>query len=145
MTESYNKCYNFPMLSVFPELFTYWLIAPFILRIVLGAYFLYTGIRHHNIDSETWNMVWNNKKIGSQAVGSILAKVQIGLGVLFVIGLWTQIIAIIAITLNKIEWYKRHKFTWNTSPDIWPKIFISAICLALLFLGAGFFAVDLPL
>lgn len=133
------------MLSIFPELFTYWLVAPFILRITLGAYFLYTGIRHHKEDSAMWNTVWNNKKIGALPVGSLLAKVQVALGVLFIIGLWIQAIAIIAIALNKIEWYKRHKFAWTTSPDIWPKIFISAMCLALLFLGAGFFAADLPL
>lgn len=134
------------MLSIFPELFTYSLIAPFILRVVLGAYFLYTGIRHHKEDAAVWNSVWNDKKIGSWTVGSILAKVQIIIGVLFILGLWTQLAAIASIAFNKAEWYKRHKFTWTTTgTDLWLKIFISAASLALLFLGAGFLAADLPL
>lgn len=133
------------MLSIFPELFTYSLIAPFILRVALAAYFIYTGIRHHKEDSVVWNSVWNDKKIGSWTVGSILAKVQIIIGVLFILGLWTQLAAIAAIAFNKVEWYKRHKFTWTTGADMWLKIFISAASFALLFLGAGFLAADLPL
>ncbi|HLP44120.1 MAG TPA: DoxX family membrane protein [Candidatus Nanoarchaeia archaeon] len=133
------------MLSIFPELFTYSLFAPFILRLVLGAYFMYTGIRHHKEDAALWNTVWNDKKIGSWTVGSILAKVQIAIGVLLILGLWTQIAAILVIVFNKVEWYKRHKFNTEPIAALWPKIFISAIAFSLLFLGAGFLAADLPL
>ncbi len=133
------------MLSLFPNLFTYSLVAPFIIRIVLGAFFLYYGIRHHKEEAAAWNSVWNDKKIGSWTVGSILAKVEIVIGVLLVLGLWTQAAAILVIVFNKVEWYKKHGMGWSPVPEVWTKIFISAMGLALLFLGAGFLATDLPL
>lgn len=133
------------MLSVFPELFTYSLIAPLILRLAIGCYFLFGGIRKLRENKDNWNNLWSNSSLGSLALGPILAKIQIVIGIFLLAGLYTQIAAILAIVFAGAECWKRHRGTAPSLHESWPTIFVIAISLALLFLGAGFLAFDLPL
>jgi uncharacterized membrane protein YphA (DoxX/SURF4 family) len=133
------------MLSTFPELFTYGLIAPFVLRVALGIFFVLQGIRRRKQDIISWNNLWNGVKIGSLQVGPILAKIQIVLGIFLFVGLYTQISAILAVIFMAVEWFKRHKVSSLSFAEIWMSVFIITIAASLLFLGAGLLAFDLPL
>ncbi len=133
------------MLSTFPELFTYSLFAPFLLRLALGGFFIFQGMRRHKQDSEGWNTLWNNAKIGSLSIAPLLTKIQIILGVLIVVGLYTQISVILAALFVGAEVYRRHRITPLTVSEVWPSVFLIVVSISLLFLGAGVLAFDLPL
>ena len=133
------------MLSIFPELFTYALIAPFILRIGLGVYFISQGIRHRKEDALAWDALWSEVKIGSSPVAPILAKIQIVVGVLLFVGLYTQVAAILAVIFAGVEWHKRTRVASLPFQELWTTVMVIVIAVSLLFLGAGFLAFDLPL
>ncbi len=134
------------MLSIFPDLFTYSLIAPFVLRIALGSFFVLQGIRRHKEDSMGWNALWVNKKLGTYTVAAILAKIQIIIGVLLFVGLFTQVAGILALLFVWVEWFKK-RTNGTTIPfqELWLAVLVTVIGLSLLFLGAGSLAIDLPL
>ncbi len=133
------------MLSIFPELFTYGLFAPLILRIVLGGYFVLLGIRRVKEDSAGYSALWGNTKIGSKPLAPILAKIQITIGIMIFIGLYTQVIVIVAIAFMLAEWFRRSAMGKLSFQELWNTLLIVAICAALLILGAGLLAFDLPL
>lgn len=133
------------MLSTFPELFTFGLIAPFILRVALGYFFIFQGLRRHKQEAMTWDTLWGGAHIGSLKVAPILQKIQVVLGVFILIGLYTQISAILVVVFLLVEWYKKFGFSRPHFNDVWPALFPVAIALSLLFLGAGLLAFDLPL
>lgn len=105
------------MLSVWPNLFDFWLAAPLLLRLTLGASLLY--------------LYYPSWRIGRGLFG-LLA------GALVLVGLFTQPGALVATLLLVEEgWSKRHD--WLT---VLPLL---AIALSLLVLGPGFFSFDQPL
>ncbi len=133
-------------LSIFPSLFTFGLIAPFILRIVAGIIFVYFG----------YTKIWKEKERRVSFFNKIIPNNGIALfwvisvtefigGVFLTIGLFTQVVVIIlsAITIGAI-------FTKIRRPDLLDNsleffILLLAVLFSLLFLGAGFWAIDLPL
>lgn len=134
------------MLSIFPELFTYSLIAPFILRIALGGYFILQGARRRKAgDDPAWDALWYNAKIGSLPTVPVLAKIQIIIGILLFVGLYTQVAAILATIFIGIEWRKRSQAAPLSFQEQWTLTLAAAIAVSLLFLGAGVLAFDLPL
>jgi len=134
------------MLSIFPDLFTYSLVAPFILRIAVGGFFILQGTRRHKEDRVVWDTFWSDKKIGSHAIAPILAKIQIVVGVFLFIGLFTQIAATLAAIFVWGEWFRK-RMNGNNVPfqELWMTVLVSVIGISLLFLGAGALAIDLPL
>lgn len=133
------------MLSTFPELFTYGLIAPFILRIAVGAFFVLMGLRRRKQNAAEWDTLWGGKKVGSLLLSPILAKIQIVIGIFIFVGLYTQISAILSIIFLAVEWYKRRKAGHLYFSEMWNYVFMMVIAVSLLFLGAGLLAFDLPL
>jgi uncharacterized membrane protein YphA (DoxX/SURF4 family) len=133
------------MLSLFPSLFTYGLFAPLIIRLAIGIYFTFIGFRHYREEAASWATLWNNRKIGQIALSSLLAKLQIVIGIMLTIGLYTQAVAIAAIVFVWVEWAVKSRASRPSTAELWTNIFISAMCVSLLFLGAGFLAFDLPL
>lgn len=133
------------MLSIFPELFTYSLFAPLILRLALSCYLILSGVRNIKENRDSWNSLWYSIKIGNVTLGPVLAKFQIVVGIFLFVGLYTQIAAILAIVLAVTECWKRHKWNGPKLHESWPTIFVITISVSLLFLGAGFLAFDLPL
>jgi len=133
------------MLSVFPDLFTYGLVAPFILRISIGAFFVLLGIRRLKNDAPAWDILWTDIKIGSLPLGPIFAKVQILIGIFLFIGLYTQVVALLAIVFIWGEAFRKNKRVHLSFQELWMTLLLSAICVSFLFLGAGFLAFDLPL
>ncbi len=115
-------------LTTFPELLTFGLFAPTILRITVGL-FLFNLAREKYKNPNVWF--------------SILCVV---FGGLVFVGLYTQISAILAIALLKFDFW-----TQKNNPIMYSKdklLLLSGailILLSILFTGPGFLAFDLPL
>lgn len=119
------------MLSLFPSLLSYEPIAPFLLRVTLGAVLL----------------VWSYKRIRNRqdAKTTMFGIVEGIAGILILIGLWMQLGALIAavIFLIKLVHKLREKALFTSGVNYYFILFI--ISLSLLFLGPGDFSFDLPL
>ena len=123
------QCFN--MVNPFPDLLVFSLLAPFILRIALGVYFVVYG---WVLFQETHSDSANHPLFSSY--GTALASVVGGLFVLA--GFLTQIGAVILLFLSAVLAYsladRRTVF-----------LLLLFISLSLLVSGAGAFAFDLPL
>ena len=116
------------MVSLFPDLLSFALIAPFIIRLCLGFYFLLYGLRlFKNSPSITLGI---NK-------GHVLGALAFAGSVLMLIGLFTQgaAVALALLSLYRIK-RSQNKITY---------VLLFGMALSLLFSGAGLFAFDLPL
>lgn len=124
------------MLNPFPDLLTYSLLAPFLLRVVAGLIFIDLGVLAFK----------NKKKVPSPALAvKIFGLIEIVGGVMFVLGFYTQIAALVLAIFTFVETYIEYR-----SPEILKRnlvfyILLLTISLSLLLSGAGAFAIDLPL
>lgn len=134
------------MLNTFPELLNYSILAPTLLRLVLAFVLITIGI-----DTITKKKILFLAYFESKAYP--LAKLlpwkfgiaEIILGLFFLFGFFTQIASLIAIYIlfclfyieNRAEKILPHNSTFY--------LIMIVIAISLLFLGAGAFAVDLPL
>lgn len=117
------------MLNPFPELLIYSMLAPFILRVVLGLVYLDLG-------------VLNWKKSGKMKVLGLVEV--IGAAMLF-FGVYTQYAAILFILIGGISFYIEYKDASILRRDIVFYLLVLAISISLLLTGAGAYAKDLPL
>jgi putative oxidoreductase len=133
------------MLSIFPSFLDYGLLAPFIIRIVVGLIFVDLGYLKIRKERERWYNLFNTFiGIGGFFVNLIALIEMIG-GLLLILGLFTQAaalaLALLAFLNLYLEWrdpaFVRRSFVF------YPMLF--AMTLSLLFSGAGFLAIDLPL
>ncbi len=134
------------MFNVFPELFTYHNLAPFILRIVLGLVIMNLGYLKCTYEKERWVASFNALHMNTAArwVPLIGILEMLG-GMMFITGMYTQavaltfsIILLFELTLESIaETILVRNFIFY--------LLLFAIAFSLLFTGAGDFALDLPL
>jgi uncharacterized membrane protein YphA (DoxX/SURF4 family) len=117
------------MLNPFPELLYLTPLAPFLLRVLLGITFIYFGY----------------ERLTKSKTEKSLAVVKILVGILFVIGLYTQIASLLAICILGFRLVQkiRHKAFLSAGVNYYLILFV--IALSLLFTGAGAWAFDLPL
>ena len=120
------------MLSVFPELLNYQLLAVFILRAVLGALFVKYGvIKIARRQEKSW-----------KAIGLL----EVICGLMLVAGLFTQIASLLIFIMMagavaiKI---KTKDAVLKSSYDFY--VLLLLVSFSLLFLGPGIFSFDLPL
>lgn len=116
------------MPSLFPELFNFSFLAPFILRIALGVPLIKHG----------FGKIINGEKTPSRILGGIVFLS----GILLVIGLFTQATAIVVsliIAISSIILRERHPRSWTE------RLIKLAIAVSLILTGPGLFAFDLPL
>jgi len=133
-------------LSIFPDLLTFWLVAPFILRIIIGLIFVYFGIS--KIWKEKERKINFFKKIGFSTgvvcfwITSILEIIG---GVFLILGLFIQPTALVLllVVMGAIYSKIRHPELLDNTLEFF--ILLLAVLLSLLFLGAGFWAIDLPI
>ncbi len=120
------------MLSIFPSLLAWEQLSPFIIRIALGAVFLYWS--HKAI---------KNKKLSS--IEKIFGYLEGVAGILLIVGIWTQAAALFAcIKLAGCLFGKiRHRQFLTDGVNYYLILLVMAI--SLLLTGAGFFAFDIPL
>jgi len=132
------------MPSIFPDLLTYHLLAPFFLRLILGAVFIAHG--HPKLFKSGAKSVefFNSQGIKpAKFLVIVVGVVEFFGGILLIIGLFTQVVAallafimFVAIVRTKLKSGFVGGYEFNLT--------LMIIALSLMFLGAGFFAIDKP-
>jgi uncharacterized membrane protein YphA (DoxX/SURF4 family) len=122
------------MLSIFPSLLSYEQLAPFILRVVLGVTLAYFGYQ---------KMLGKGASSGSNT--KIYGGTEILVAILLIIGLWTQLAALVnaVILVIKLGFKIRDKAFLSSGVNYY--LLLLAIAVSLMFTGAGWLAFDLPL
>lgn len=134
------------MLNPFPELLTYSLLAPFILRLVAGVTFIDLGFFVLKSEKIRWLNSFKALRIPrAEMAVKIFGYLEIITGAMLVMGLYTQIAALILTIITFFEAYIEYKEPVILKRNLIFYILLLTICLSLLFSGAGAFAMDLPL
>jgi uncharacterized membrane protein YphA (DoxX/SURF4 family) len=134
------------MLNPFPDLLTYSLLSPFILRVVAGLIFIDLGVLAFRNEKERWIASLSTLKVPSpELVLKIIGGIEIAGGLMLILGFYTQIAALILGLLTFAEAYTEYKEPEVLKRNIIFYIMLLAIVVSLLFSGAGAFAFDLPL
>ena len=134
------------MLNPFPELLAYSLLAPFILRLVLGYLFINLGYLKLTSEKNRWSLFFEAFKIKpTDFFVKILAYLEIVAGGFLILGFYTQVVALILAALTFGELYIEYKEESLLKRNLIFYLLIFAISLSLIFSGAGFFSFDLPL
>lgn len=122
------------MPSLFPYLFTYQELAPFLLRIVLGITLAYFGYR---------KIQKRGKSSGSNTI--IYGAAEIIIALFLIVGLFTQLAALInaIILVIKLAYKIRDKAFLTDGINYY--ILLLTIAIAVIFLGPGILSFDLPL
>jgi uncharacterized membrane protein YphA (DoxX/SURF4 family) len=123
------------MLSVFPDLLTFGIIAPFLLRVTLGIILISIGHKVFFKEKKSFTGYYTaNKYPFAGSLPIIFGSLSILVGLFLIIGFLTQVAALLSI-------YILVSLSFQTSFYA----LAVAVSVSLLFLGAGIWAVDLPL
>lgn len=134
------------MLNPFPDLLTYSLLAPFLLRVVAGFIFTDLGYLAFKNEKERWVVSLSTLNIPSPKIAvKVLGFVEIIGGLMLLVGFYTQIAALILALFTFAETYVEYKDPLILKRNFVFYIMLFSILLSLLVSGAGAFAVDLPL
>lgn len=133
--------------SLFPHLFDYQMLGIFMIRATLGIIFLYFW--YEKVFLFRSEQIHFYDKLGlrpAKVFSMMVASVEGITGALLVVGLYTQGAAIVAGTLmtlaSLIKWHRPAALPKNTN-DFY--VLLMIVSFALLFLGPGAYAIDLPL
>jgi uncharacterized membrane protein YphA (DoxX/SURF4 family) len=119
------------MTSLFPELLTYSLIAPLLLRLTIAMVFIFWAYRMAR-------MVGRTQK-------DVLMSVVYGIsGLLFLVGIFTQFASLVAVVVLGVHIIKKIMSRAFLTDGVNYYLILLAIAISLLFTGPGFFAFDLP-
>src|SRR3989344_2091705 len=128
------------MLNPFPELFTYQLMAPFILRVVVGYIFLNLGYLKLTKEKARWNVFFESIHFNPASFyTAFLGFIEIIGGLFFIAGFGVQITALVFSVVALAELFIENKEPSLLKRDLVFYLFICAITVSLLFSGAGFF------
>lgn len=134
------------ILNTFPDLLTFSMLSPFILRVVLGLIAINLGLLKLGKEKVAWQELFETINIHPvNFFVKFLAVVEIIGGLLLVVGAYIQITAIVFAILFFIEAVLDYRESELEERDLTFYILVFAISLSLIFLGAGAFALDLPL
>ena len=134
------------MLNPFPDLLIYSLLAPFILRVVVGLIFVNLGVLAFKNEKERWLTSLSVLKVPNPKIATrIFGVIEIIGGIMFILGFYTQVAALALGLLTFIEAYVEYKDPVILKRNFVFYIMLLAIVISLLFSGAGAFAIDLPL
>lgn len=122
------------MLSTFPSLLAYSAIGPFIVRVILGITLAYFGYRK-TIDRGS------SSGSNSKAYG----VVEIIISVFLIIGLFTQLAALINALILIIKLGHKISDKAFLTDGVNYYILLLTMAISVMFMGAGAFAFDLPL
>ncbi len=120
------------MLSLFPSLLSWNQLSPFLIRLCLGITFIF--LRYKTF-----------KKSGATPKEKVVSVIEFVSAILILIGLWTQLAAIVIaidMIIRLLDKAKSRAFLTD-GVNYYLILFVLAISLALT--GAGFFAFDMPL
>jgi uncharacterized membrane protein YphA (DoxX/SURF4 family) len=122
------------MLSLFPSFLTYGLVAPLVIRLVLGVTLAYFGYR---------KVVDRGDSSGSNS--PTYGVMEIVLGIFLLVGLFTQLAALLNVVILLIKLGFKAKQGKLFSDGVNYYVLLLAMAISLIFSGPGFFAFDLPL
>ena len=132
------------MLNLFPIQFLA-LFAYFVLRVITGLSILWLGYKHFQHREELGKiLVLPIFPFGKISI-SILIIMEIIIGTLLTIGLFTQAGAILLMLLALKMLILRKHFDHSTLPNRLTYLLFFAIGFSLFITGAGVFAFDLPI
>jgi uncharacterized membrane protein YphA (DoxX/SURF4 family) len=137
---------GFAILNPFPELLVMEMLAPFILRVVLGIILVNVGYLVLTKERPRWKFFVEG--LGLKPVDSLvslLGIVGIVSGTALILGFYTQIAALVVVIISFVQAYAEYKESVLVKRNITFYILIITIALSLLFTGAGAFSLDLPL
>lgn len=128
------------MVNPFPILYLS-LMAHFLLRLTIGSILIYFGLQHASIRT-TLKEVLPRK---SMLLVLLLSTFECGIGVLFILGAFTQYAALASMALCLVVLtFGGHKHHSSFPPSL-TYILLFAISLSLFITGAGALAFDLPI
>ncbi|MDO8482512.1 MAG: DoxX family membrane protein [bacterium] len=134
------------MLSLFPVLLSYNLAVPTVFRIIVGLTFIFFS--YQNANEQKAAKIALFEKTGSTFpsvwLWTLIAIEMVG-GSMLIVGLWTQA-ASLALSLILLFGIAIKQKDATSLP--WSKGFLALlflITLSLMFLGSGFYGLDLPL
>ncbi len=134
------------MLSLFPNLLTYEMFAPFLLRVVLGFVFITLGYLKLKKEKVRWNLLFEALRLKpSHLWTKIFGYIEIVGGGALIVGFSTQLVAILFACINLFELYIENKESTLLKRDLVFYLLLTTIAVSLVFTGPGFFAFDLPL
>ncbi len=134
------------MLTTFPDLLTYGILAPLILRVVLGLIAINLGLLKLGKEKVEWIELFRTIHLHPAKIFvKILALIEIIGGLLLVVGAYTQITAIVFAVVFFCEMILEYRDESLENRNLPFYVLMFAISLSIIFLGAGAFAFDLPL
>jgi putative oxidoreductase len=134
------------LLTLFPDLLTYGLIAPFILRVSLGLVLVYFS--YLKFGKERMEKITFFESIGMRPGAfyvNVIGSIELIGGILLVVGAYTQAAALIGAFIMLVATFIKWRHPQSLRNDIEFYILLFVVALSLVFLGAGFWAIDLPL
>lgn len=134
------------ILNTFPDLLTFSNLSPFILRVVIGIIIVNLGFLKMGKEQSAWQTLFETINIHPARIFvKILSYIEIIGGIMLIIGSYTQLVAIVFATLFFCEAVLEYKESNLERRNLTFYILMFTISLSLIFLGAGAFALDLPL
>lgn len=134
------------ILNTFPDLLTFGMLSPFLLRVVLGLIIVNLGFLKLDKEKKAWQELLETIGIHpSHFFVKTLAFVEILGGALFIAGAYTQLTAIVFSILFFCEAVLEYRQPTLEKRNLTFYILVLTISISLIFLGAGAFAIDLPL
>jgi len=134
------------MLNIFPDLLNYSLLAPLLLRLVLGLIFIDVGILKFRSEKSRWLATFESLGLrpGDFFV-PVYGFLQIVGGLMLVLGLWTQVAALAFVIFTGVELYIEWAEGDVLKRDFTFYLLVFIISVSLLLTGAGAYAFDIPL
>jgi uncharacterized membrane protein YphA (DoxX/SURF4 family) len=133
------------MLNIFPDLLSFSILVPVILRITVGLVFIYISYFVVYKSRQNFFDYYKNHNYPLPAVLTTFFGVLSSLtGLFFLIGFFTQVVALIAIYLLVTLYLSDKEIkTFEFGKSFY--LLVGIICFCLVISGAGIFAVDMPL
>jgi uncharacterized membrane protein YphA (DoxX/SURF4 family) len=134
-------------LNFLPQLFTYSQYMPTLLRIVVAGVFVYLLIHHFKYKKTVAGEIEDKFKwISHEAsiwLAGLLIIAELAVAALFFVGAWTQVAAILAaLGFVKMALLNESLPTYAPFTRL-SYVLLVAICISLLFTGAGMLAFDI--
>ena len=134
------------ILNTFPNLLTFSTLSPLILRVVLGIIIINLGNLKLGKEHVAWQELFETINLQpAKFCVKVLAFIEIIGGFMLLTGAYTQLVSIIFATLFFCEAVLDYRESELEERDLTFYILMFTISLSLIFLGAGAFALDLPL
>ncbi len=134
------------MLNPFPELLNYALLAPFILRMIVGLIFLDLGFLKFKAEKSRWMASFETLGLRpTDFFVPLYGALQIAGGMMLILGLYTQIAALFFVLSTGAELFVESRAQSVLKRDYTFYLLLFVISLSLLLTGAGAFAFDIPL